>query len=121
MLRQLVWINTDDFQGFGCSACPWRFKPSGAVVGESLEEMKLLYEAERNKEFATHVCTTVPHWILQCVNCKTEFQHSQIDDVPMSYLDLPPKPNVPPSGVQCVCAKCGVKASYRRTDLKYRA
>ena len=36
------------------------FKPSGALVGESLDEMKRKYEAERDTEFATHVCAKHP-------------------------------------------------------------
>jgi len=32
------------------------FKPSGAPVGESLDEMKQKYEAQRDKEFTAHLC-----------------------------------------------------------------
>jgi hypothetical protein len=32
------------------------FKPSGALVGESLDEMKEKYEAQRDKEFEAHIC-----------------------------------------------------------------
>ena len=56
MPRKLVWIESQDFQGFGCSQCNWAFKPSDALVGESLDEMKQKYEAQRDKEFAAHVC-----------------------------------------------------------------
>jgi len=62
----------------------------------------------------------MPKWVLQCPNCKTEFQHSQISDVGMaSYFD-PPKPKVPPAGIECVCPSCGNAAVYLRTDLMYR-
>ena len=56
MSRQRVWVQKQNFQGFGCSECNWAFKPSGAPVGESLDEMKQKYEAECLKEFAVHVC-----------------------------------------------------------------
>jgi hypothetical protein len=56
MPRQRVWIENTNFEGFGCSECNWVFKPSGALIGETLDEMKEKYEAQRNKEFAAHVC-----------------------------------------------------------------
>jgi predicted nucleic-acid-binding Zn-ribbon protein len=59
-------------------------------------------------------------WILKCVNCGSDFQHSQISDVGMSYLDLPRKPDMP-KGVACVCPNCGYSGIYKRTDLLYRA
>jgi len=54
--RRLAWIESQDFQGFGCSECNWQFRSSDAVVGDSLEEMKTKYVNERDKEFATHAC-----------------------------------------------------------------
>jgi hypothetical protein len=56
MPRKLVWIERQNFQGFGCSECNWMFQPSGALFGASLDEMKQKYEAQRDKEFAAHVC-----------------------------------------------------------------
>jgi hypothetical protein len=56
MPRKLEWIESQNFQGFGCSECTWRFKPSGALVGYSLDEMKRKYEGQRDKEFAAHTC-----------------------------------------------------------------
>ena len=56
MPRRLEWIKGRNFQGFGCSECDWRFNPSGAPAGESLDEMKRTYQAQRDKEFAVHVC-----------------------------------------------------------------
>lgn len=56
MARELMWIETRNFQGFGCSWCNWRFKAPGAPAGDSLDEMKVKYEAERDKEFAAHTC-----------------------------------------------------------------
>ena len=56
MPRQLVWTKGQNFEGFGCSDCNWVFKSPGPFVGESLDEMKRKYEAQRDKEFALHVC-----------------------------------------------------------------
>jgi hypothetical protein len=56
MPRKLVWIENQNLQGFGCSGCNWVFNPSGALLGESLDEMKQGYESQRDKEFAAHVC-----------------------------------------------------------------
>ena len=36
------------------------FKPASALVGGSLDEMKRRYEAQRDKEFAAHVCVKPP-------------------------------------------------------------
>jgi rubredoxin len=60
MPRELVWIERQNIQGFGCSHCGWVFNPADALVGESLEEMKRRYEAQRDKEFAAHVCAEHP-------------------------------------------------------------
>jgi hypothetical protein len=60
MPRRLVWIKNEAFQGFGCSECRWVFNPAGPLVGKSLDKMKLDYEADRDKEFATHVCASFP-------------------------------------------------------------
>jgi len=56
MPRAVQWIESQNFQGFGCSECNWKFRPSGALAGNSLDEMKRKYEAERDKEFAAHTC-----------------------------------------------------------------
>jgi len=56
MPRKLVWIENQNFEGFGCSECNWVFKPSSAIVTKSLDEMKQEYAAQRDKEFAAHVC-----------------------------------------------------------------
>jgi hypothetical protein len=49
-------MESQNFQGFGCSECNWKFKPSGEPEGDSLDEMKRKYETGRDKEFAAHVC-----------------------------------------------------------------
>jgi hypothetical protein len=56
MPRKLEWIKSQNFQGFGCSECDWGFNPSGALAGDSIDEMKRKYEAERDKGFAAHTC-----------------------------------------------------------------
>ena len=60
MPRKLEWIKSENFQGFRCSECDWKFKPSGAVVGDSLVEMVKEYETHCDKEFAAHVCLNHP-------------------------------------------------------------
>jgi len=57
MRRKLVWIERQNFQGYGCSECAWVFKPSGTPTGKSLDEMKQEYEERRDKDFAAHVCS----------------------------------------------------------------
>jgi len=52
MPHELVWIEDKNFQGFGSSECNWVFKISGELAGESRDEMKRKYEAQRDKEFA---------------------------------------------------------------------
>jgi len=56
MPRQLVWIENQHFQGYGCSQCNWVFRPSDELVANTLEEMKRKYEAQRDKEFVANVC-----------------------------------------------------------------
>ena len=56
MQRTLEWIKDQNFLGFGCSECNWRFNPQGALVGDSLDEMKRNYVAQCKKEFAAHAC-----------------------------------------------------------------
>jgi hypothetical protein len=60
MPRKLVWVEGQNLQGFGCSHCDWLFKPSGAPLDESLDEMKQKYEDQRGKEFAAHICVQHP-------------------------------------------------------------
>jgi hypothetical protein len=56
MARKLVWIESQNFEDFGCSECQWVFKTTGPFVGRSLDKMKQAYEAERDEQFAAHVC-----------------------------------------------------------------
>jgi hypothetical protein len=60
MPRKLEWIERQNFQGYGCADCSWKFNPSGALIGASLDEMKRKYEAERDKEFTAHDCAKHP-------------------------------------------------------------
>ena len=46
--------------GFGYSECNWVFTLLGEVVGESLDEMKRKYEAQRDRKFAARVCSKHP-------------------------------------------------------------
>jgi hypothetical protein len=77
MPRKLVWIESQNVQGFGCSECNWVFKPSGEVAGESLDDMKRKYEAQRDQEFAAHVCVKHPRAAVS----KTEYVAAVIEDI----------------------------------------
>lgn len=60
MPRNLLWVESQNSQGFGCSECAWVFKSSGPLIGKSLDEMKREYEAQRDMEFAAHICVKRP-------------------------------------------------------------
>lgn len=59
-MRKLVWTRSAQNEFWGCSECPWAFNPLGPPRGSSLDEMKLNYERQREKEFASHVCAQHP-------------------------------------------------------------
>jgi hypothetical protein len=58
--RKLIWIEKSLFRGFGCSACAWVFRPTGAPTGKSFDEMMHNFELQRDQEFASHVCAEHP-------------------------------------------------------------
>jgi hypothetical protein len=58
--RKLVWVERQNFQGWACTECAWTFNPTGPPTGDSIEQMKMHYEQQRDKEFRTHVCTEHP-------------------------------------------------------------
>ena len=60
MRRKLLWAERPNFQGWVCSECAWVYKPLGPLVGDTIDEMKMHYEQERDKEFAAHVCVEHP-------------------------------------------------------------
>jgi hypothetical protein len=60
MRRKLVWVERQNFQGWACTECAWVFNALGPLVGHSLDEMKMNYEKQRDKEFASHVCVEHP-------------------------------------------------------------
>ena len=57
---ELVWVQRKLFTGWACSQCAWQFNPSAIPTGNTLAEIKELYERERDKEFASHVCAKYP-------------------------------------------------------------
>jgi hypothetical protein len=61
--RELAWIERKNFQGWACSECAWTFNPSGPLVGESLDDMKMHYEQQRDKEFMSAPSTREPRKI----------------------------------------------------------
>jgi hypothetical protein len=60
MSRKLLWIEEELFWGWGCSECAWLFRPLGPLVGQSIDDMKVNYEHQRDKEFASHACAEHP-------------------------------------------------------------
>jgi hypothetical protein len=60
MRRKLLWVETQNFQGWISTECAWAFKPLGPVVGQSIDEMKRPYEQQRDKEFTSHGCAEHP-------------------------------------------------------------
>ena len=57
MIRELIWVEKERFQGWECA---WEFKSSGPLVGNTLDEMKRSYERQRDEEFKAHVCPKHP-------------------------------------------------------------
>jgi hypothetical protein len=86
MPRKLTSIKSKNFQGYGCSECNWVFNPSGLLLGEALAEMKTRYEAQREMEFAVHVCnrTHKRHKSSTAKNKKAEPFSPNIHDYPSS-------------------------------------
>jgi hypothetical protein len=58
--RNLISIEKGRFHGWGCSACAWVFNASDPPTGKSFGEMLGNFEAQRDNEFASHVCTERP-------------------------------------------------------------
>jgi hypothetical protein len=58
--RRMVWTKTPSMEAWTCFACSWAFRPSGPPVGDSLDEMMLNYELQRDAEYASHVCSAHP-------------------------------------------------------------
>jgi len=56
----MVWVQTKDFMGWACADCAWKFNPSGIPAGNTLAEIILSFERERDKEFGSHVCADHP-------------------------------------------------------------
>jgi hypothetical protein len=54
--RKPVHIEDQNFRGWGCSECAWRFNPSGPPVGKTLDEMARNFEMQLSKQFASHAC-----------------------------------------------------------------
>jgi hypothetical protein len=60
MRRKLVWVERQYFHGWACTECAWAFNSLGPLVGKSIDEMKMHYEQQRDKEFTSHVCAAHP-------------------------------------------------------------
>jgi hypothetical protein len=65
MNRDLVWIERENFAGWGCSECAWTWAfdlsssgPAGKS-GNSLDELTY-FEFQRDTSFTLHVCADHP-------------------------------------------------------------
>lgn len=55
-MREMIWVQTENVESWGCSECDWIFKPSGPPHGFAMEDMKQNFEREREQGFKSHVC-----------------------------------------------------------------
>jgi rubredoxin len=60
-------------------------------------------------------------WTLECRNCGFYFEHSKIRRRNLVDFYYDAKPEFPPEGSEFECPNCGNRATYQRTDLRYRA
>jgi hypothetical protein len=60
MARRIVPIHGQFFTRWVCAECGWEFNPSGPPVGTSLEAMIKSFQAQRDREFAAHICAENP-------------------------------------------------------------
>ena len=58
--RELAWVETKGFLGWGCSECAWKFNPEGVPAGATIAEMKQHYQQQRDEEFQSHRCAAYP-------------------------------------------------------------
>ena len=58
--RRLVWVEGQNFRGWGCSECAWLFNFSGSLSGKSLGEMKRTFQVQLSEEFRSHFCAEYP-------------------------------------------------------------
>jgi hypothetical protein len=58
--RELVWIEGQNVEGWGCSECAWVFNRFGPPADESLDEMKRTFKTQLSEEFASHACAEHP-------------------------------------------------------------
>ena len=47
--RKLVWVEGQNFEGWGCSECAWVFNPSNPPIGKSLDEMTRFFRRNSSK------------------------------------------------------------------------
>jgi hypothetical protein len=58
--RKLEWVKRPNFEGWACTECVWVFVPKGPFYGESIDELRIQFELQRDKEFRSHVCAQHP-------------------------------------------------------------
>jgi len=53
---KLEWVERPNFAGWACTECAWVFIPKGPFYGESIDQLRLQFEQQRDQEFRSHVC-----------------------------------------------------------------
>jgi hypothetical protein len=59
-MRKMIWVQSPANVGWTCSECAWAFNPSGLPPGSTLEQMKVNFARQCEKEFALHTCAQHP-------------------------------------------------------------
>jgi rubredoxin len=58
--RKMIWLESPNVAGWGCSACAWMFNPAIPPLYKSLDEITRKLQAKLSEEFAAHVCAEHP-------------------------------------------------------------
>ena len=63
----------------------------------------------------------MPHWILNCPDCKKDFTHSEVklEEKPFQALMFPFKPEFPDGGAPLECPNCKNTSTFQRFQLTY--
>jgi hypothetical protein len=68
MARDLVQLEEQGVTAWGRSHCGWSYRPLGAPIGPSLDEMKRNFLLKRDAVFTSHICGEHPMKNLQGSN-----------------------------------------------------
>ena len=57
MTASWYWLKSSVFNA---GPALWKFETSGPLVGNTIDEMKRVYERQRDEAFKAHVCSKYP-------------------------------------------------------------